>query len=125
MRKAIFLTIAACAAAIALPDGRCYAGLDLAAFADPPRESRPWTYWLWQNGNVSDHDVTRDLEAIKRLGFGGVLMFDNRGYGYEDGMPPVDLQVMTEPWFDRVAFAIRECARLGLEFEMKDRKSVV
>ena len=121
LRKVIFLAL--CAAAIVLPGGRCCAGVDPAAFANPTRESRPWTYWLWQNGNVDEEDVTRDLEAIKRLGFGGVLMFDNRGYGYEDGMPPVKLQVMTEEWFDRVAFAIRECARLGLEFEMNASSS--
>ena len=121
LRKVIFLAL--CAAAIVLPGGRCCAGVDPAAFANPTRESRPWTYWLWQNGNVDEEDVTRDLEAIKRLGFGGVLMFDNRGYGYEDGMPPVKLQVMTEEWFGRVAFAIRECARLGLEFEMNASSS--
>jgi len=94
------------------------AALEEASFANPPRTARPWTYWLWQNGNVTDADVTADLEAIKRLGFGGVLMFDNRGYGYAEWLPPVALEVMTEPWFDRVAFAIRECARLGLEFSM-------
>ena len=94
------------------------AALDEASFANPPQETRPWTYWLWQNGNVEEVDVTADLEAIKRLGFGGVLMFDNRGYGYAEWLPPVKLEVMTEPWFDRVAFAIRECARLGLEFSM-------
>lgn len=95
-----------------------WAGLDPEAFANPPAAARPWAYWLWQNGNVEAEDVTADLEAIKRLGFGGVLMFDNRGYGYADWLPPVRLEVMTDPWFDRVAFAIRECARIGLEFSM-------
>lgn len=95
-----------------------WAGLDPEAFANPPAAARPWAYWLWQNGNVEAEDVTVDLEAIKRLGFGGVLMFDNRGYGYADWLPPVKLEVMTDSWFDRVAFAIRECARIGLEFSM-------
>lgn len=98
-------------------------GLSPEVFSSPSAPFRPWTYWLWQNGNVSERDVTRDLESIKRLGFGGVLMFDNRGYGYTDGLPPVQLQVMTEPWFDLVAFSIRECARLGLEFEMNASSS--
>lgn len=34
------------------------ADLDEALFANPPKEVRPWTYWLWQNGNVEPRDVT-------------------------------------------------------------------
>ena len=117
MRSIAFLAITLGGALGAL------AALDEVSFADPPQEVRPWTYWLWQNGNVEPQDVTADLEAIKRLGFGGVLMFDNRGYGYAEWLPPVKLEVMTEPWFDLVSFAIRECARLGLEFSMNASSS--
>ena len=50
------------------------------AFATPPAESRPWCYWWWVNGHADRETITADLEAMKRLGFGGVLMFDSRGY---------------------------------------------
>ena len=49
-------------------------------FANPPAESRPWCYWYWVNGNVDRETVVADLEAMKRVGFGGVLMLDPRGY---------------------------------------------
>ena len=49
-------------------------------FVDPPPQAKPWCYWWWINGHVDRATITADLEAIRRLGFGGVLMFDSRGY---------------------------------------------
>ena len=50
------------------------------AFATPPESARPWCYWWWVNGHTDRQTITADLESMKRLGFGGVLMFDSRGY---------------------------------------------
>ncbi len=56
-------------------------GADLVAgWESPPPENRPWCYWWWINGHVDDKTITADLEAMKRLGFAGLLMFDSRGY---------------------------------------------
>lgn len=91
-------------------------------FVRPPEASKPWCYWWWLNGNVDRRVITEDLESIRRLGFGGVLMFDSRGYwdGGDDyvSMPPVKLVWGSPEWQDHVEFAIRECARLGLVFTM-------
>ncbi len=56
-------------------------------FRIPPDEAKPWAYWWWLKGNVSEGSITRDLEAMKRMGFAGLLMFDARGY-HEDHVPP-------------------------------------
>ena len=48
-------------------------------FANPPVATRPWCYWYWVNGNVDEETITADLEAMKRVGFGGVLLLDPRG----------------------------------------------
>ena len=50
-------------------------------FSNPPRENRPWCYWYWVNGNVDHATVTSDLEAMKRVGFGGLLLLDPRPNG--------------------------------------------
>ena len=64
-----------------LVGGAQAARADLASeFRDVPVSSRPWAYWWWLNGNVDEETITRDLEAMKRVGFGGLLMFDARGY---------------------------------------------
>ncbi len=90
-------------------------------FANPPDSARPWCYWWWINGHADRETITADLEAMKSLGFGGVLMFDSRGYwDDEDHLvnPKAEIMWGSPEWYDRVEFAMRECARLGLEFTM-------
>ena len=90
-------------------------------FSNPPDSVRPWCYWWWINGHADKETITADLEAMKRLGFGGVLMFDSRGYwDDEDHLvnPKAEVVWGSPEWYDRVEFAVRECARLGLVFTM-------
>ena len=90
-------------------------------FADPPPQARPWCYWWWINGHVDRATITADLEAIRRLGFGGVLMFDSRGYRDDEEHvinPKAELVWGSDEWQDLVVFSIRECARLGIRFTM-------
>ena len=91
------------------------------AFATPAESARPWCYWFWVNGHVDNKTITADLEAMKRLGFGGVLMIDSRGYWDDDDHvvnPKAEIGWGSDQWYDRVEFSVRECARLGLEFTM-------
>ena len=92
-----------------------------AAFANPPDAAKPWCYWWWVNGHADRETITADLESMKRLGFGGVLMFDSRGYWDDDRhvvCPKAEIGWGTGEWYDLVEFSIRECSRLGLEFTM-------
>jgi len=84
------------------------------AFATPSAGSRPWCYWWWVNGHADRETITADLEAMKVLGFGGVLMFDSRGYWDDDDHvvnPKAELVWGSPEWYDLVEFAVRECAR--------------
>ena len=89
-----------------------------ASFANPPDSAKPWCYWYWVNGNVDREAVTADLEAMKRVGFGGVLLLDPRGYDKVVWKPAVKLAFGSPEWRRMVVFAVEECARLGLEFTM-------
>lgn len=92
-----------------------------AAFLSPPESAKPWCYWWWVNGHVDRETITADLESMKRLGFGGVLMFDSRGYWDDDDhvvSPKTELAWGSSEWQDLVVFSIRECARLGLTYTM-------
>ena len=90
-------------------------------FRNPPPAVRPWCYWWWINGHADRTTITADLEAMKRLGFGGVLMFDSRGY-WDDAdhvvNPKAEIAWGSPEWYALVEFAVRECARLGLVFTM-------
>jgi len=91
------------------------------SFLNPPQEAKPWCYYWWINGHVDRETISADLESMKDLGFGGILMFDSRGYfDNEDHVvnPKAEIDWGSPQWYDNVTFTIRECARLGLEFTM-------
>lgn len=89
-----------------------------ANFESPADADKPWAYWWWLNGNVDRQTITRDMEALKRVGFGGILMFDARGY-HDDLdhviLPAPKMDFMSEEWREMLAFGIKEAARVGLE----------
>ena len=87
-------------------------------FRDVPVASRPWCYWWWINGHVDKATITSDLEAMKRVGFGGLLMFDARGY-WDDKehlvLPKPKMEFMSPEWRELVKFGVQEAARVGLQ----------
>ena len=118
MKKMLFAL--ACAAAL-LGAGDLSAATLEEGFACPPDAAKPWCYWWWVNGHADKETITADLEAMKRLGFGGLLMFDSRGYWDDERHivnPKPEIAFMSPEWQELVVFAIREAARLGLEFTM-------
>ena len=88
------------------------------AFRAPPRDVRPWCYWYWVNGNVDEETATADLEAMKKAGFGGILLLDPRGYDKVVWKPEPKMPFGGDEWRRLVVYSVKECARLGLEFTM-------
>src|SRR3974377_1361514 len=84
-----------------------------AGFASPPASARPHTWWHWMNGNVSKEGITMDLETMKRVGIGGIPLFQE-GTGAPKGQAPYGRPENLE----LLKFAAREADRLGLEFTM-------
>ncbi|MCX6931031.1 MAG: glycosyl hydrolase, partial [Verrucomicrobia bacterium] len=83
-------------------------------FAKPPDSARPWVYWFWINGNISKEGITADLEAMQRVGIGGVLIME------VDGQPQGPIAFGTEPWRELFRFACQEAARLGMVINMNN-----
>ena len=40
------------------------------SFKNPPETTRPWVYWYWIDENISREGITKDLEAMARVGIG-------------------------------------------------------
>lgn len=87
-------------------------------FLAPPDACKPWAYWWWVYGNVTRESITRDLEGMKAKGFGGLLLFDARGYHDHIAPPPSRLDFMSPQWRELVQFSMQEAQRLGLEMSV-------
>ena len=82
-------------------------------FVTPPEATRPRCYWYWMDGNISKEGITKDLEAMKRVGIGegyiGVIS------GQSGATPNPDPKALTDPWWGYIEHAIREGSRLGVD----------
>lgn len=89
-------------------------------FPTPQDDARPWVYWFWMRGNITRDGITADLEAMQRVGIGGVLIMDvNEGTPSGPcvaGAPPLDF--MGTNWQEMFEFACSEAQRLGLKVNM-------
>ncbi|MFI5385792.1 MAG: glycosyl hydrolase [Fimbriimonadales bacterium] len=86
-----------------------------AGFANPPPSARPWVYWFWLNSNITKEGITADLEAMKRVGIGGVLIMET-----DQGAPLGPVPFAGSDWRALFHHAVLEAHRLGLEINMND-----
>lgn len=84
-------------------------------FQQPPASARPWVYWFWINGNITPEGITADLEAMKRVGIGGVLIME-----VDQGVPPGPVSFAGSQWRELFAFMLSEANRLGIEVNMNN-----
>ncbi len=78
----------------------------------PPDTAKPRTWWHWMHGNITKQGITRDLEAMKRVGMGGATIFN------ASLAPKGKVLFFTPEWHEMMVFAAKEANRLGLELSM-------
>jgi len=79
-------------------------------FSTPPDSIKPWVYWYWINDDISKDGVTKDLEAMKRVGIGAALI-GNINPEEKDGKVPI----LSEAWWETMVHAVKEGHRLGVD----------
>src|SRR5665213_2563275 len=84
-------------------------------FTKPPADARPWVYWFPLDGNITSNGITADLEAMKRVGIGGVLYMET-----DQGAPEGPARFGGPLWRDLVKHILSEANRLGLEVNMNN-----
>lgn len=83
-------------------------------FVHPPDLSRPSVYWYWISNNISREGIRKDLEAMAKIGIGGVTIAQ---IGYKDS-PVGDVFMFSKEWWECLTFAMEEAARLGIEVNL-------
>ena len=81
-----------------------------AGFARPPDATKPWCYWYWISDNISKDGITRDLEAMARVGIGEAFI----GNIFLEDVPAGNVKVLSPEWWSLVEHAIREGGRTGV-----------
>ena len=84
-----------------------------AAFSQPPVATKPRCYWYWMDGHISKEGITKDLEAMKRVGIGGAFIGVISGQSGAPANP--DPKALTPPWWGFIEHAIREASRIGIQ----------
>lgn len=115
-RRRPLIALALLIACLILPRTGVQAAEDLArGFAAPPSWARPWVYWFWLNGNITREGITLDLEAMRRVGIGGVLIME-----VDQGTPLGPVPFAGERWRELFQHVVREAQRLGLQVNMNN-----
>lgn len=81
-----------------------------AGFFNPPSETKPWCYWYWISDHMSKEGITRDLEAMARVGIGEALV----GNIFLEDVPAGKIKVLSPEWWSLVEHALREGGRVGV-----------
>jgi len=85
------------------------------AFRSPPHSAKPWVYWFWLNGNITKEGITADLEAMRRVGVGGVLIME-----VDQGAPVGPIDFMGPKWGELFKHVAVEAQRLEIEVNMNN-----
>lgn len=80
-------------------------------FLNPPNSSRPRTWFHAMSGNMSKAGITKDLESIKSVGIGGVLLFN-----VTQGIPIGPVKFNSDEHIELIRHMAAEAERLGLSF---------
>jgi hypothetical protein len=79
------------------------------------RDAKPWTRWWWHGSAVERDELTRELEALRDVGIGGVEITPIYGVrGEERRYVPF----LSGEWMDRLDHTLREAARLDVGVDM-------
>jgi len=84
-------------------------------FSIPPDSVKPWVYWYWINGNISQEGITKDLETMANVGIGEAFIGN---IGLPDIAVKGNVHVLSNKWWDLTLHAFHEAARVGVKLGM-------
>jgi len=79
-------------------------------FAKPCKNYSPWVYWFWNNGNLTLEGIDADLEAMHRVGIGGVLILE-----VGEGAPRGPVDYMSDRWREMFSYMLAKAASLNID----------
>ena len=96
---------------------RLYCSLLIACFSmsvSLADTTKPWTFWYWMYGAVSEEGIKADLKAMKDVGLGGCYLMPIRG-SKEQPDYKGQADALTPNFWKMVDIALAQADSLGLE----------
>jgi hypothetical protein len=79
------------------------------------RQAKPWTRWWWHGSAVTKEGITKELEALKSAGLGGVEITPIYGvHGFEKDF----VKFLSPEWMELLTHVLQESERLDLGVDM-------
>ncbi len=90
------------------------ADITIGNFKNPPADARPFVRWWWNGDKVNKQEISRELDLLKKAGFGGVeinpILFPESGE--ETGAEA--LPWMSDEWIDVFVHACQKAKENGM-----------
>lgn len=86
-------------------------------FAEPPYDARPWSFWYWMYGAVTEEGIKAELEAMKDIGLGGTYLMPIKTV---EGAPEYEGKApqLSPEWWRLVGRSLEIADSLGLKMGM-------
>lgn len=80
-------------------------------------DARPWSFWYWMYGDVSEEGIKADLQAMKDIGLGGTYLMPIKSV---DAAPQFDGKApqLSPEWWRLVGRSLQIADSLGLKLGM-------
>jgi len=88
------------------------------SFRNPPAEARPFVRWWWNGDKIEARELDRELDLLKRAGFGGVEI---NPIAMPENAPDngaAALVWMSDEWIDLLVHACKKTKDLGMIADM-------
>jgi alpha-L-rhamnosidase len=77
--------------------------------------TKPWAYWWWMGSAVNEADISRNLEDVRKAGFGGLHIIPIYGVKGEEAK---FIPHLSPKWLEMLDFTTQKATQLGLGIDM-------
>lgn len=89
-----------------------------AGFHDPPKSAKPSVYYILLNGYVNRDYVEHELRQLRKMGIGGLCVFDMGARGLKKAFPPIGPAFLSAEWIENFAHIVNEADKLDLDVQL-------
>lgn len=85
------------------------------AFESPEDSHKPWVFWYWINGNITEEGIKADLESMADAGLGGVVLMHINEHHV---IPAGPVEFLSEEYQSLLAYTFEKASELGLKVNL-------